>query len=332
VDEAALETVLTAGVRYHATPARTHDLESLVAVHNLRDGEPQYILEDCRAIFVTTNRALGIAAKQFFCKDEPNAWAPAILDGDLATLLWLKKPLVAPQLPRRQVIADCVAALRPSGTLWSKYLEELEKLKDKGGVSEEQVLALRYSLDAQRILVDETKGFAENLGEAAVASVTTRALAAITGPLVAERDALASALRSSDALAAEALGRAEEAQASRSGFERRVRSAAVERANSRARLAASVCYGVLVLAILAFVWGSLPPSWVDVGQSIIPGPAAWALRGLFFVGLVVTAFHAIQGHSVRSITQAMELSLSKSFETRYLKASGLDPLDGEGSA
>jgi hypothetical protein len=58
------------------------------------------------------------AARRFFAAGYDGfTWPLAVLDHDLATLAWLKRPLQAPDLPRKQIIADCYAALRPEGRL-----------------------------------------------------------------------------------------------------------------------------------------------------------------------------------------------------------------------
>ena len=118
VDEPALEGLLQAEVGYQNQHARQHDLDALTAVWRLRHGQAQRRLETCQAIFVTTNAPLVRAARRFFAAGcDGFTWPLAILDHDLATVAWLKRPLQAPDLPRKQIVADCYAALRPEGRL-----------------------------------------------------------------------------------------------------------------------------------------------------------------------------------------------------------------------
>lgn len=120
VDEPALEDLLQAEVGYQNQNARRHDLDALTAIWRLRHGQAQRRLETCRAIFVTTNAPLVRAARRFFAAGYDGfTWPLAVLDHDLATVAWLKRPLQAPDLPRKQIIADCYAALRPEGRLWA---------------------------------------------------------------------------------------------------------------------------------------------------------------------------------------------------------------------
>ena len=61
------------------------------------------MLENARAIFLTTNSSLVAASREFFqgeAEDANHAWPHAMLDTSLATLVWLKQPQRAPDLPR----------------------------------------------------------------------------------------------------------------------------------------------------------------------------------------------------------------------------------------
>ncbi|MEE8513014.1 MAG: hypothetical protein V3S36_10260, partial [Acidiferrobacterales bacterium] len=79
-------------------------------------------------------------------------------DHALTTLLWLKKPLSAPDLPRRRLIADYFAALRPDERFWKSYLAEIDKLERDGQLSHDDYFALRHSLEAKQALMDLTRG------------------------------------------------------------------------------------------------------------------------------------------------------------------------------
>jgi hypothetical protein len=55
-----------------------------------------------------------------------------------ANVLWLKKPMSTPDLPREYVITECYAAMEPSDSLWHRHLEKMEQLKERDQSSEEQ--------------------------------------------------------------------------------------------------------------------------------------------------------------------------------------------------
>jgi hypothetical protein len=139
VDERAFEALLQERVRYLRRESLLHDLDCLAAIHRLRRGRASDSFERCKAIFVTTNEALTRASDAFFSDGAGSAGqvAHCIMDHQLTTLVWIKRPLSAPDLPRNRIIADSYAALNPPDALWKLYLDEMGRLRERGGVSED---------------------------------------------------------------------------------------------------------------------------------------------------------------------------------------------------
>jgi hypothetical protein len=187
VDEKALEDVLREEVNYQRDQPLLHDLNSLAAIHRLRKGRSPSILEHSGAILVTTNVALVRASRKAFRPDVGGvSWPPAILDSDLATLMWLKQPMRAPNLPRNQIVADCYAALRPTPAVWEGYLFEIEKLRSDGSVTQADIDIMRFSPHAQRALMDRTFGQPAAVTPETVAEVLSSARSTLTSPLDAK--------------------------------------------------------------------------------------------------------------------------------------------------
>lgn len=181
IDELKLEAVLEESIKYPRSEARERDVASIASVHRLRAGEIYWHIESCRAIFVTTNSAMVRAVRQFFC-DEYNEYTDAAVsictvDYYLTTLVWLKKPISAPDLPRKRIIADCYAAMNPPSHLWDRYLREIERLQKKGDISEEDYYLLRFSSGATNALMDNTLGGNQPFTEGTVAEVLESAKA-----------------------------------------------------------------------------------------------------------------------------------------------------------
>ncbi|MBI3662002.1 MAG: hypothetical protein HY234_02990 [Acidobacteria bacterium] len=66
--------------------------------------------------------------------------------------------MMAPDLPRRRLIADAYAAMEPPDELWKAYLVEIARLETKGEISAEDYMLLRHVLSAKAALMDLTKG------------------------------------------------------------------------------------------------------------------------------------------------------------------------------
>jgi len=159
LDEEALKAFLQEAVGYANPLALDHDLRSLSAVLRLREGREYLRIEECRAVFITANEALCSAGMEFYYRTASlNAISPIITDVTLTNLLWLKKPLKAPDLPRKKVIADCFAAVQPDESLWRRYIAEVEHLKTIGSISSDDYYILRHSREARAEMMRLTLG------------------------------------------------------------------------------------------------------------------------------------------------------------------------------
>jgi hypothetical protein len=138
--------------------ARDRDIDSLTAIYRLREGRSARDLEKCKAIFVTHNFKLFRTSAVFFRDQDRRAIPPCAYDMSLATMLWLREPSAEPDLPRERIIAQAYAALNPDDRLWAKYNAEIERVREEGHLNEDDVQFLRYGLEAQQALMDETRG------------------------------------------------------------------------------------------------------------------------------------------------------------------------------
>ena len=180
LDETALESFLKDEAPNYNEEALKHDIDTLTAIHRIRKGKPYQQLEKCKAIFVTTNAAQARASLHFFRKEYEDFTVPhCILDHVLTTIAWLKKPVEASDLPRKRMIADSYAAMNPSGSLWRKYLEEIERLQVNGKISEDDYAMLRYSTTARNVLMQITLGVPDAFTEGTAKEVLAKAEAVV---------------------------------------------------------------------------------------------------------------------------------------------------------
>jgi len=316
VDEPALEGLLQAEVGYQNQHARQHDLDALTAVWRLRHGQAQRRLETCQAIFVTTNAPLVRAARRFFAAGcDGFTWPLAILDHDLATVAWLKRPLQAPDLPRKQIVADCYAALRPEGRLWARYLEEIEALRQRGELSNDHFVALRYSVDARRALMDATLGDPEAISGTTVQAVLNATLDSIKSPLLeqiaareaaqeaTEREAQAAAGRADAAeqQATQALQQVAQTNAMLSAFQQAQVNRAKRKAARWGRRLELLAFAVLAVLVAGSAFATLASS-IPLPGVVIPPSLRWPGRilfiGLLVVGAIFSAVSLMTGWSV----------------------------------
>ena len=166
VDEPSLEGILQNVVSYppDRERARKHDVECLSAIFRLRKGQSYFNMEECYALFVTPNSNLCRVNVEFFVKGgyiSEGSVPIAITDYALTNILWLKKPMTAPDLPRKYVIAQCYAAMEPTEGLWHRYLDKIKKLRERKEISEDEYYLLRETQIARTDLAEITMGDGE---------------------------------------------------------------------------------------------------------------------------------------------------------------------------
>jgi len=160
LDEGKLEEKLRSELQYQNEAALYHDLQAIVATHRLRKGRAPNHIDSCGALFITMNRKLARICDRYFQENvymRSGVISPCMVDYDLTTLTWIKQPLSANDLPQKQIIADCYAAMQPPDELWQKYLDEIHQLEEEGEITPEEYYALRFSKEAQEVLSDMTR-------------------------------------------------------------------------------------------------------------------------------------------------------------------------------
>lgn len=344
IDETELEHRMEDEMGYQNRDALLKDLDSLTAVHRLRGGRSGARLETCGAIFVTTNGGLARLSQSFFVRNGTHQWSVAITDHHLATLVWLKKPHTAPDLPRRQILADCYAALEPGKRLWDLYLGEIDRLRAAGRASEEDIMLLRSSTEAQRGLMDMTLGNPEHMSQQVVVDILNTIKSDLVGPTEEQRD---EAVASMTVLQVElgstkkALGemntvlgqeRHEKVLLKQQSTDLQTRLEALEGAdqnrrdlakNRAERSANRLHAGILVLLGLVLLV-SLTPLFVAADSSIIP---AW-FRALSPISAIITTVLSVIvlffGGSVRANARWAKKCLAGWLESWHLRRAGLE--------
>lgn len=285
-DEPALGALLDSEVHYRNKSARDADIDSLTAIHRLRQGREMYRIERCRAIFVTTNTSLAQASR-IWARDEGvsrGAVPLAMIDHELAAFLWLKTGLQDSDIVEKTLAVAAIAATEPDERIWRQYAARIEALLDQGAVSVDEYVLLRQSSLARSILVNRTgsevEAFAEDTVKFVLSHAKDRELEHADRQLQVETDAR---------LLAQAEAANKEAdlvavQASLADFRRQVEGRILAEANELAgRLVAVAKYvalGLLGVALLiSLPWPSRPDflgsGWVPLGLAFLLAAAGW---------------------------------------------------------
>ena len=305
IDEKRLDEALKE-IGFTREPARQRDVDSVSAIIRLRHGKEYYHLEECRAVFTTTNSDLSRVCNTQLCSSA-DCVPPCLTDYSLTNFLWLKKPTVAPDLPRKRIIADCYAAMQPDEKLWQRYLQETQKLKEDNKVSTEEYYMLRYSLEARQALMELTRGDDVALTETTIPEILgfmrekmQKDLKEKVRSIEAEKQMLQQEVEHQKQLRVEVQRHSELEK-----IERDKRIAA--RAGLVAKITARASCGFIYAALVVSAFFTFP-----LGLPVTLGLAwRYMLFGVFVIGFFWTIQNQYRGTTVKSLMRAMELRLSK---------------------
>jgi hypothetical protein len=332
LNEKFLDEVISTDLPHLNQHAKEHDIDSLTSIHRLRHGETFSELEHCRAVFVTTNSTLVKAAMRFFKAQYENTTVPlCVKDHVLTTVVWLKDPQVAPELPRKRIIADCYAAMNPDDRLWRTYLQEITQLKARKDLSEDDFNLLRYSTESRVSLMELTLGDSRRVSEETIGRL-----------LALTRDAV-----TADARAAAVAARAETVSLSKENSLKSViideertkrieaelkvekaRAETAERDRLRAEKFQRYAFAVGRFAGRSFI---AVTSLIVLGFTALPLLAPTATQPWNIVASVVllagacwSAYSGIYGWSVVGVGRALELRAAKCVESKLLSWFAVD--------
>ena len=185
IAEADLEERLRSALNYRSARGAEYDANSVRSIFALRRGSVPRRLEDCSAVFVTDNSMFArIAFEHGKNQNSTREVSSVITDYCLANVAWLKAPLGAPDLPEKETIAACYAALEPSSPLWDRYLKELDALEKKRSMTADDLAVLRVSGLARNELMRLTVGDEKAFGADSVPQILSRVKASLVADQV----------------------------------------------------------------------------------------------------------------------------------------------------
>ncbi|HVA61577.1 MAG TPA: hypothetical protein VNG13_13735 [Mycobacteriales bacterium] len=154
LDEAKLAKSLAGSSGNDHSQRVIHDVDCVAGVLTWRRGMVSESWDTARAVFVTTSGETIDSVAQWYQDEGGQGLPPIVHHLYLSNLAWLKKPASAAKLKVNELIAVCVAALRPSKPAWKAFVAHLRKLEASGILVSDEVTAILASGLTDRILVD----------------------------------------------------------------------------------------------------------------------------------------------------------------------------------
>lgn len=152
IDEAELAEVLKAKINWHTEEAMNADIESILGIHKLRGDIFSGEIENCKAVFVTTNTKLAQVANKYYKEHVNDKTFPLVItDADLAALTWIKRGSIG-DLPERLLLRNAYMALQPTPELLEKFGNILEQMQMEGKINSDIAIVLRSSGFAKKEL------------------------------------------------------------------------------------------------------------------------------------------------------------------------------------
>lgn len=307
------------GARSDSVPkALERDVASISAIMRLRKGQNYFLVEDCRAILLTDNSTLARVSREFLAAEiQAGSIPPCITDIALTNILWLKRPTLAPDLPRKRIIADCYAATQPNDTLWRCYLSEVEKLKKNGDQSAGRYYMMRHSIDARTVLMETTLGEPEAFTQGTVPEIMKVVEEEVKAEVQSKYEAEAARRESTEKVAESTQKELDEVKQQVSAKE----SARVARATINAQRVARIIVRsltgvILVLLALATAY-TLPLGMPEIKD-------AWAKYILFVLLLLILVLsigNLWKGVTIDGYLRKLEVSITKKVARLFLSLS-----------
>lgn len=139
-------------ISYRKEKALTNDVESIAAIFRLRKGLNATTIENCNAVFVTTNTRLIKTVHNYKKEhvDDMRGLMPCISDYEIANIAWLKSPAQQGKIVDKSIRFAASILQEPSPEFWNKFIKEIDKYRDSGELKDADVIELKYQLYSRK--------------------------------------------------------------------------------------------------------------------------------------------------------------------------------------
>lgn len=149
IGEVELKEHLSDFISYRNEDALNNDVYSISSIFILRRGKLFKKIEQCKALFVTTNRKLTYATQKFINNTE-SSFPLLINDLELTTLLWLKNHKRFSDLPTLKLIEVARLSLEPTEQIRTEFIKKIEQLKREPTVTDERAAGYRQLIYTEK--------------------------------------------------------------------------------------------------------------------------------------------------------------------------------------
>lgn len=136
------------------------DVRSIIMIYREWKGQVTTQIQTSGHILITLNSAIANVSKKYESNKSINSGhIPACISADLfGSILWLFSPAIKLEYQRKQLLADCYVALKPSKKMLEKYMDSLERARNAEEMDESKFLFMRAHVTVNDALMNVTKG------------------------------------------------------------------------------------------------------------------------------------------------------------------------------
>lgn len=136
------------------------DVRSIIMVYRARRGQLSAHIQSSREIMLTLNGTIANVSKAYASSlNTAASHIPACISADLfGTVLWLFSPVDLMEYHRKQLLADCYIAMKPTKAMLNKYVESLEAARNAGELDDAKFYFMRSHSVVNDALMNVTKG------------------------------------------------------------------------------------------------------------------------------------------------------------------------------
>ena len=154
LDEAKLGRLLAGPSGNDRSPRVVHDVNCVAGVITSRRGSTSESWDSAVAVFVTSSAETIDSVVSWYRAEGCDGVPPIVHHLYLSNVAWLKRPASASRLKTHELVAVCVAAMRPSRRAWERFLGHLKKLEEEDALSSDEVTAILANGLTDGVLVD----------------------------------------------------------------------------------------------------------------------------------------------------------------------------------
>ena len=166
------------------------DVKSIAAIGRIRKDNKYKKIEDCKAIFVTTNYNLVESAEKCLEHKKYEEIGYIITDVELTTILWLKSFKSNPDLPKLKLIENARTALELTYTMMKRVKDVIEKMEKEGTINQADIVSsniqeLNYY---KREIMEKIDGDEENINEETILGIIDKENIKLRHELLIEKE------------------------------------------------------------------------------------------------------------------------------------------------